>query len=131
LDVSSCPDCGFAGDFEVLKSQKQEIVDSEHSILVTKLRCENCGCKFDVIEHTELTYEITKHGNSGKMFSVAMTPSEREEFENRLYVLKELVSKIFGSCSGDAELMTILRNELQDALMITESFCQHLKTTPK
>jgi hypothetical protein len=127
LEASSCPDCGFAGDLEVLKPQKQEMVDADHRYLITKLKCENCGCQFDVIERTELTYEITKHGHLGKMFGAALTPKEREEFETGLSDLQELLSKIFGSCSGDPEMLTILHNELKESIMLTRNFSLHLK----
>ncbi len=119
--MSSCPDCGFAGDFEVIR----EIEDAD--LLITKLRCENCGCQFDVIERKELTYEITKHGNIGKALAVEVTQSERKEFENRLVDLQKLLSKIFGLYSGDAALMTILHNELQEAILITRNFSRNLK----
>ena len=128
MDASFCPDCGFAGDFKVLKPQKQETVDADHSFKITKLQCENCACHFDAIERTELSYEIIKHGHSGKMLGVSMTPSERDEFENRLLDLQKLLGKIFGSSSGDTELMTILHNELQEAIMITGNFSRNLKT---
>jgi hypothetical protein len=127
LDASSCPDCGFAGDLEVLKTQEREMVDADHQYIITKLRCENCGCQFDVIEHTELTYEIQEHGNNGKTLAVEVTHSERKEFEKGLRDLQELLTKIFGSCSGDTELLTILHNELEDATRLTRNFSRYLK----
>jgi hypothetical protein len=110
-----------------LKAQERETVDAEHSFLISKLKCKNCGCQFDVIERTELTYEIQKHDNNRKTLAVEVTHSEREEFEKGLRDLQDLLAKIFGLCSGDSELLTILHNELEDATRLTGNFSRYLK----
>jgi hypothetical protein len=124
----SCPDCGSSGNFEVVRSQKQEWTDSEHSFLIKKLQCKNCSCLFDEIERKEITCEIQRHGHLGRLIGIEMTVDDQAIFEAKLNDLEKLLSEIFVFSSGDNELLTILNNELQEAIMITGSFCKSTKS---
>lgn len=59
--MTPCPECASA-NLEELGKEDGERQDDEHFISLTKFRCNECGCAFEVTERFEVETEVTKHG---------------------------------------------------------------------
>jgi transposase-like protein len=60
--MTSCPECS-SSDLEELCTEHGERQDDEHEVTISKYRCNDCGCEFEVTERTEWETEILKHGS--------------------------------------------------------------------
>ena len=59
--MTSCPEC-FSANIESLLTIHDDRRDDEHTTTITKYKCHECGCMFEVIERYEIETEVTAHG---------------------------------------------------------------------
>lgn len=59
--MTYCPECMYLKIETVLVIQ-DELQDDDHAVNVTKLRCPNCGCEFELVERFEIEIRVCKHG---------------------------------------------------------------------
>jgi hypothetical protein len=60
IEMTKCPDC-LSADNEIILTWHDDRVD-ECLITITKYRCLDCGCEFEVVERWEIETKVTKHG---------------------------------------------------------------------
>jgi transcriptional regulator NrdR family protein len=63
--VTSCPECA-SSNLKSLGTEHGDREDDEHQITVWKYKCQDCGCKFEVIERIEWETEVLKHGSQAE-----------------------------------------------------------------
>jgi len=74
IGMTVCPECG-GSDLESSGILRGERVDNEHTVLVSKFKCRQCGCEFKEYMITSWQTEIIA---SGKIERLMML--EAEEF---------------------------------------------------
>ena len=64
--MTSCPECK-SSDLESLGILKGEKVDEEHTVLISKLRCNGCRCEFKEYLISHWQTEVLMHGGYEKL----------------------------------------------------------------
>jgi transcriptional regulator NrdR family protein len=59
--MTSCPECA-SSNLKNLGTEEAETGDQDYAASTTKYECQDCGCRFEVTERTELTTEVSVHG---------------------------------------------------------------------
>ena len=60
--MTSCPEC-CSSKLQELDTEYGDRQDDEHQVTISKFKCRDCGCMFEVTERTEWETEVTKHGS--------------------------------------------------------------------
>lgn len=63
--MTSCPECSSAQQ-EELETIHGERQDDEHQVTVSKFKCRDCGCMFEITERVEWETEVLKHGSQAE-----------------------------------------------------------------